>query len=107
MLSDLGSPSQEVVIDVYRLNPRAVVRASAGGHVRMFQASYTSDAMTAKARQVSMETRALLAVLGPDPNSAALCEQGRMPGSRNNKVTLEPPQPATASHESPGALMGE
>ena len=104
---DLDSVSLEVMNDVYRLQPRAVVQTSIVGPVRNFQAWYAIDPRTGGARQASMYTRKLQEALGSDPNSTGLRQQGRMPGSRNNKLLLQPAQEVEVKHEAPGALLDD
>ena len=104
---DLDSASLEAMNDVYRLQPRAVVQTSIVGPVRNFQAWYAIDPRTGGARQASMYTRKLQEALGSDPNSTGLRQQGRIPGSRNNKLLLQPAQEVEVMHEAPGALLDD
>ena len=104
---DLDAPAPDAMNNVYRLRPRAVVQTSAVGLIRNYQAWIVMDPKTARARQASMATRALQEALGSDPNSTSPHQQGRMPGSRNNKLSLQPSQPASIIHESPGEFMDD
>ena len=104
---DLDSPSPDAMNDAYRLQPRAVVRTSAVGNRRNFQAWYMLDPRTSKSRQASMVTRALQEALGADPKSTGQSQQGRMPGSKNCKLSLQPPQTVISAHEDPDAWMAE
>ena len=104
MFLDSDNPLPDAMNDMYWLDPRAVVHASAVDLVQDYRASYALGPEVAEARQVSMVTRALQEALGSDPIAIGLRQGGRMPGSRNSKVSLRPSPLDSMAHECPGAF---
>ena len=54
-----------------------------------------------------MVTRALQQTLGGDPKATAPHQQGRVPGSKNCKPALQPPQTVAILHLDPAACLAE
>ena len=104
---DMDSPIPEAVNDAFRLLPRLVTQTSVVNGIRNLQAWYVLDPRSSGPRQATTVTRLLQEALGSDPKSTGEQQQGRLSGSRNCKLSLQPPQMVTIIHQDPVALMSE